>query len=680
LSTRIGVDIGGTFCDVVYYDSVANRIEVAKGASTPDAPHQGVVRIVASEIPRKLLSHSGYFVHGSTVGLNALLERKGAKSAVITTKGFRDLLEIRRGERRHTNDIFSKPVPPLVPRRFRYEIKERILADGTMECPVDMSEIGEIAERLTENGIESVAVTLINAYLHPQHEVEIERGLRTHGFQGTISLSHRVSGEIREYERASTTAIDAFIRPKVSQYLRLLDHELQTLGHRGRCLVVSSGGGAIDFDEASDKPSITIQSGPVGGATAAGKLCQTMGLARAVAFDIGGTSTDCCLIVDGQPGRRFEAAVAELPIQGAWVDIRSVGAGGGSIAYLDKGGVLCVGPESAGARPGPACYGHGGTEPTLTDAACLLGMLGPGLLGGGIRLNPDVARQAFAGLAAKLGLAVEDAAIATIRVISANMANAIREVTTETGEDPRAATLIAFGGAGPLLATHMMRELEMPRAVVPRYAGNFSAWGLLVQDLERNRSQSLITSLDEPGLAKASALLARLFGSIAESQGAGSSADASIEYLPSLDMRYAGQSYSLNVAVAWAGGRIGEPVQAIAERFNAQYKQVYGHALDARVEIVTVRAMIRTKVGLPDVDQQDLPVERLKGHPARLAAYSFTSGKTLDFLIIQRAELPRDGLAGPAIILEETATTYLDQGFRLKTHATGALVIERFTS
>ena len=677
MATRIGVDIGGTFCDVVYYDGATNRIEVAKGPSTPDAPHEGVISIVASEIPAGLLARCGYFVHGSTVGLNALLERKGAKSAILATRGFRDLVEIRRGERRHTNDIFSKPVPALVPRRYRFEVNERIHASGAIEQPVDRTQIGEIAKLLKAEKIESVAVVLINAYLHPRHELEIETILRAHDYEGTISLSHRVSGEIREYERASTAAIDAFIRPKVSHYLALLDSELQGLGHRGRCLVVGSGGGAMDFAEARERPSAAIQSGPVGGATAAAKLCQTMGLARAVTFDIGGTSTDCCLIKDGQPGRRFEATVAELPIQGAWVDIRSVGAGGGSIAYIDKGGLLCVGPESAGAKPGPACYKRGGVLPTLTDAACLLGMLGPGLLGGGIRLDGAAARHAFAELAAKLGFTVEDAAKAAISVIAANMANAIREVTTETGEDPREAALIAFGGAGPLLATHMMRELEMPQAVIPRYAGNFSAWGLLVQDLERNQSQSHVAPLGETGITEAGAILTRLFARIEAAGGVTEEPEGGIDYLPSLDIRYAGQSYTLNVPVAWTGGRIGDDAPAIAQRFNAQYRQVYGHSLQAPAEIVTIRAMIRTKVGLPDITQEDLPVARLKGHTKTLKAHSFTAGRQLDFAICQRAELPHRGLAGPAIVLEETATTYLDDGFRLHRDPSGALIIER---
>src|SRR5262245_46194829 len=410
MATRVGVDVGGTFTDLIFYDDLSGDVRVAKEPTTPPAPEEGVVKAVQTAVPQELLRSTRYFLHGTTSGLNALLERKGAVVGMLATRGFRDVLEIRRGDRDEMYNLFWSPPPPLVPRRLRLPVTERIRADGTVHIPLEEIDIERAVEVFREEGVDCVAVAFINSYANPEHELQAERTLRRLGFTGDVSLSHQVSGEYREYERTCTTVIDAYVRPRMTAYLRRLGERLAAIGLDGELLVTRSGGGSMTFAEAEQRPFETIQSGPVAGAEGGAELARNLGLGDVITADVGATSCDTSLITDGRPAVLFEGKVVGLPLQTPWVDVRSIGAGGGSIAYVDVGGLLRVGPQSAGADPGPASYRRGGTRPTVTDAALTLGMLAEGELAGEIRLGLDEARDALAPLADRLELELEEVA------------------------------------------------------------------------------------------------------------------------------------------------------------------------------------------------------------------------------------------------------------------------------
>jgi N-methylhydantoinase A len=668
------VDVGGTFTDLVFYDDETGEVLVGKGSTTPASPDAGVAEVVARTVEARALAGAAYFLHGTTVGINALLERKGAVVGLLATKGFRDVLETRRGDRDLMYDNLWKAPPPLVPRRLRIPIEERIRANGEIETPLGEEDVRRAVDVCREEGVESIAIVFINAYANPAHELAAEQALRRFGFEGEISLSHQVSGEYREYERNSTTVVDAYVRPRVSTYLRRLESTLNEHGFRGECLVTRSGGGAMAFAEAEERPFETIMSGPVAGAVGAGELCRRLGIDEAITADVGGTSFDTCLIVGGRPQVKYEGKVVGMPIQSPWVDVRSIGAGGGSIARVDAGGLLRVGPESAGAMPGPVCYRRGGTAATVTDAAAVLGMLAFGELAGGVTLDIDSARTAVEGLGTQLGLGVDEAAQGTVRIANAAMANAIRSVTVEQGQDPRRAALIAFGGAGPLFATLLARELDIARIVVPNYAGNFSAWGLLGQDLTRSAAMTSIKRLDSEGLATANRLLGDLFGRLRERGGTASLREAELE--PALDLRYIGQEYTLTVHPESEGGTITASAERVHEVFTSDYERTFGHTLSEPVEIVSVRASSRT--ALPRKAREH--VSAGAGAPSQerrsLSAHSFARGERLTFDVVERSQLTAgETMAGPAIVLEETATTYVDAGFELTVDPSGALFL-----
>jgi N-methylhydantoinase A len=673
VATRLGVDVGGTFTDLVFYDDESGEVRVAKGPTTPGNPDEGIGSVVAEAVPRDLLEGAEYFLHGTTVGLNALLERKGAVVGLLTTRGFRDILELRRGNREVMYDLLWEPPPALVPRRLRVPVTERILADGSVETPLVEEDVREAVEVFAREGVESVAVVFIQGYANPEHELAAERALRKYGFAGEISLSHRVSGEYREYERASTSVVDAYVRPRVSSYFRRLEATLLGRGFRGELFVTRSGGGAMTFAEAAVRPFETIMSGPVAGAVGAGELCRELGVQEAITADVGGTSFDTCLITDGRPQVMYEGSVVGLPVQTPWVDVRSIGAGGGSLAWVDVGGLLRVGPGSAGADPGPACYRRGGTQPTVTDAAFLLGLLGDGTLASGIQLDADAARAAMAPLAEQLGFEVDDVARGILTIATANMANAIREITVEQGVDPRRCTIAPFGGAGPLFGTLLARELDITQIVVPPYAGNFSAWGLLGADLTQSMARTRITRLGENTVSDTNDILVDLFATAAERATARDSHDSTVREV-ALDMRYLGQEHTITIGVPSDDGHVTVDVEEIRKRFKDDYEKTFGHVMDEEVEIVSVRATLRTPLPRRAAEAFTATSANVQGGET-VRAYSFTKGDWLEFAILQRASIGNQPVQGPAIILEETATTYLDAEFEARVHESGSLFI-----
>ena len=674
MATRIGVDIGGTFTDLIYYDDVSGESLVAKVPTTPDNPDEGVIDAIGQAVPADRVKAAEYFLHGTTVGINALLQRRGAVVGLLATEGFRDILEIRRGDREEMYNLFWTPPPPLVPRRLRRPVKERIRANGEVHTAQETTDILEALRVFREEGVDAIAIAYMNAYANPVHEMEAEREVRAAGFEGEISLSHRVSGEYREYERTTTTVIDAFVRPRMIHYLRRLDEELAKAGFAGRLLITRSGGGSMTFAEAEERPFETIMSGPVAGAEGAGELARKLGIDDLITADVGGTSFDTCLVSGGRPQLMYEGMVVGLPVQTPWVDVRSIGAGGGSIAYIDVGGLLQVGPQSAGADPGPASYGRGGTEPTVTDCALCLGMLGEGKLASGITLDVGKARAAIEPIAETLNFTVDQAAQGVMTIVTASMANTIREITIDQGVDPRQATLLAFGGAGPLMACALARELNIGTIVIPPYAGNFSAWGLLGADLTQAAARTRIMKLSDDALAEANGILKDLFTTLEERQGPLRDGQTRAREV-GLDMRYAGQEHNLTVPMEAPDGAITASVDAVLDAFTQEYERTFRNTMEEEAEIVSIRATLR--LPLPRRASEYRAAAAGGTGAAEVEAYSFTEDRRQPFRIVARESLGvGDTVEGPAIVTEETATTYLDAGFEARLDASGCLFLK----
>jgi len=666
----IGVDVGGTFTDLVMRDQEDGLVTVGKVPTTPHDPEVGVLNAIDAVLSPHQVARCSHFLHGTTVGLNALIERRGATVGLITTAGFRDVLEIGRGDRPDPYDLRPKPKDPLVPRRRRMEVTGRIDSHGEVVTPLDLSSIESIVERFTAESVDAIAVVLINSYTNPAHEMQIETELRRCGYEGDISLSYRVSGEYREYERTTTTVIDAFVRHRMGPYLRRLRDGLASRGFVGELLITRSGGGALTVEEALQRPFETILSGPVAGAAATARLAQALSLPLAIPADVGGTSFDTAAIVDGRLPLNFEGEVEGLPLQCPWVDVRSIGAGGGSLAYVDHGGLLRVGPRSAGAVPGPACYQRGGMQATVTDAALALGMLASGALSGGVGLDVLAAHRVLDELVESSGLADRIAvAQGIMRIAASHMAEAVRGITVEKGVDLRSGALVAFGGAGPLFASLLALEMDVDTVIVPSNAGNFSAVGLMQSDVSRSGARTLLRPLVPDTLIDVVAVATE----VAQSFGAATKAD-SYELL--LDLRYRGQEHSLTVVLPWdLGGGI-PSVDVIESQFEAEYRAAYGLNLPESVELVNVRVQRHTRLS---VSRDAVSAPRWDGAAGvqDRSVWSFTRGDWVVTPVIERTSVPETGMLGPVLIVEQTATTVVDHGFSVRPSEQESLVITR---
>ena len=677
MANRIAVDVGGTFTDLVLSDDETGRIVIGKVPSVPAAPDEGVLGVLDSVLDSSDVESSEYFLHGTTVGLNALLENRGAVVGLLCTRGFRDVLEVRRGDRGDPYDLFWHAPPPMVPRHLRMPVGGRMRADGVEYTALEPADVAAAATCFSEHGVKAVAIAFMNAYANPDHELEAERLLREAGFGGDISVSHRVSGEYREYERTCTTVIDAFVRRRLGSYLSRVEEGLGGKGFDGGCMIMRSGGGAMTFAEAADRPFETILSGPVAGARAVAELARQLGLRHAIAADVGGTSFDTCLIDDGRPPVLYQGEVVGLPIQTPWIDVRSIGAGGGSIAYVDSGGLLRVGPQSAGADPGPACYDRGGEQATVTDAALVLGMIPDAEIAGDVSLVRELAERALARLAEPLGFdSVTEVACGVIRIVAAQMADAIRSVTIERGRDPREAALVAFGGAGPLFGTVLADELGVRSVVVPPYAGNFSAVGLLGADLARSASRTRVVRLSSEGLAEAAGIAEQLFAEL-DARGSGATRRSIREV--HMDIRFVGQEHTLTVPVPAPQGVVADDPAPVAELFLDDYERTFGSILDEQLEIVCVRAISTTPLEREAVTGMTNGSNgSMAGTQGTTQAWSFTAGEMTDFAVVDRSTLSRgDEVEGPAIVREQTTTTYVDRGYRASVGEMGALMIAR---
>ena len=678
---RLGVDVGGTYTDLVFYDADRGLV-VHKDLTTPNALEEGVSSVVGRAVTGDELATTELFLHATTVALNTLLQRNGAKLVLMTTAGFRDVLEIRRCHRGSLNDPLWTPPPPLVARRLRIDIRERIKSDGSVIVPVRSDDVRSAYELMQREKAEVAVIVFLHAYRNPEHELEAERALRQLGFTGDIVASHRVSSEYREYERTSTATIDGYVRPRIAHYLRRLGERVRATGFGGEMLVTTSGGGAMSLGEADERPVEMLMSGPAAGAVAAAAVSRDLGVDLAIGADVGGTSFDTTLVRNGAPTLKYEGDIGGFPVQTPWIDVRSIGAGGGSIAYVDDFGLLRVGPRSAGSSPGPACYERGGTEPTATDAAAVLGMLGRGELDGGVRLAIDLAHRALEPLASDLHTTVEGAAQGVVKVLTANMADTIREITLERGHDPRSATLIVFGGAGPLFGALVARELGLGRVVVPRNAGVLSAWGLLNQDLMRMASRTILVRLDAEGLELADRVARDLLGEITERRDLPNFALAGeLIHESALDIRYVGQEYALTIDVPYADGRIAIGVDEVLDRFLGESGRAYGYRRPSATEILSVRVTARVRLPALCDEPATFGAGVLEHTGEAVMAHSFDASRRMAFPIVPRDAVPReDWLDGPAIVTERTATTYLDADWRLTAHDCGHLLLESKSS
>lgn len=667
---RIGIDVGGTFTDLYLLDEASGAVARHKLLSTPGEPHLAPLAGI-----REILEKAGadgtkvaFVGLGTTVMTNALLERKGALTGLITTAGFRDLLEIARQKRPHTFDPFVSKPEPLVPRHLRVEVAERMAADGSVLVPLDRGSLNAAIDRLREKGVQSVAVCFLNAYANPDHERAAAAALRERWPASHVSVSSDVLPEFREYERLSSTVVNAYLMPATRDYFRKFEAEVARLGVPEPPFIMSSGGGIMTPDQAAGRPIDTLFSGPSGGVSGAVHVATRAGYPNIITFDMGGTSTDVCLVQNGRAQLSHTRLISGCPLKAAALDVHTVGAGGSSIAALDAGGMLQVGPHSAGARPGPACYGTGGERPTVTDANVVLGRLNPQfLLGGALRIDAARSRAAIERhIAGPKGLEVVDAAASIVAVADANMAHAVRFVSVERGLDPGEFMLTAFGGAGPVHAASVAQQLGVAGVLIPPGPGVLCAMGVLVNDLQADFSRTRITTEGSPDC---SAVVDRCYRDLADRARAAftpqHSGGAQVALSLTADVRYAGQNHELTVDVP--AGRFDEAALAIVkEHFHAAHRELFGYASpDKKLELVTFRVRARLAAGRREFAGTAPGIRTVRLMPAATRkAYFAEAGGFVDCAVYERDELRAgDALKGPAIVEQMDCTTVVPPGF-----------------
>lgn len=676
---RIAVDVGGTFTDLQVLDARDGIARAWKTPTTPEDPSVGLLRGVTEAAGRFgfALSDVGLLLHGTTIATNAVLERRLARGVLLTTAGFEDVLEINRHVRRDIYGLAPDPFPVLVPRDRRLPVPERMRADGSAEIPLDEAAIPALLDRIAALGAESVAVSLLHAYANPAHERRLAGMLRAARPDLPVSLSSDVSPEIREYERTSTTVLNALLVPVVKAYLDRLEARLGEGGFHPLVFLVQSNGGVCSLRMAAEQPARLLLSGPSGGTLAAGRLAGLLSRPNLVAVDMGGTSYDVSVVQDGRVSVITQGEIDRLPVRLPMVEMRTIGAGGGSIAAVDAGGRLTVGPRSAGATPGPVAYGRGGTEPTVTDANLALGRLDPDFfLGGMMRLDMAGTRDALAAkVGGPLGLSVEQAAEGILTVTNANLGAAIRLSLFEKGLDPRDFCLLSFGGAGGLHATEVAAELGMTEVAFPREPGTLSAHGILFSDLTQDIARSRVLRAAAPSLPALAEGIAALRAEADARLAADGIAPGRRRVAIAADMRYHGQAFEL--LVPW--GEVAAPdagdLAALVEDFHAMHRQRFSYANPAEaVEIVTLRA---TATGLLDKPEaaEPPPAER----PARKGLRRVHEGGAWREVPVWDREAlgAADVIEGPAVVEEAFATHWIARGWTARPGPAGTLLARR---
>jgi N-methylhydantoinase A len=676
----VGIDIGGTFTDLVGFED--GRIVTSKTSTVPVDPTQGAV--TSLQLAGCDISGLDELLHGSTIAINTVLERKGAKTALLTTEGFRDVLLIGRGNRKDAFNLFFHRPRPLVPRDLTFEVRERMTARGDVLTPLDEAQLEALCERLALLEIDAVAISFLHSYANPAHE-RAAGEIVARKLPGVfVTLSSDIVREFREYERTSTTTLNAFVGPRVNRYLGRLETSVRDARFRGKIAIMRSNGGTMSIEQARVQPVAMMESGPVAGMIGTGRLAQLLGLDRVIGFDMGGTTAKATFITDGvapiEEGYIIGDEFTGLPMQYPVVDIKEVGTGGGSIAWCDANGGLHVGPVSAGADPGPACYGRGAKDPVITDADLVLGRLnGDRFLGGAMRLDRALAQEAIrAKVAEPLRLGTIEAALGIVRIADASMSLAVRAVSVNRGIDPRETVMVAFGGAGPLHALAIAREIFIPTVVIPKLPGNFSALGMLMAQWRQDFVRTFygrLGSIETQAARQAFAEL-RMLGETALTKDGLVPSAAQFAY--AADLRYRGQEHTIPIAVD-APEDLTTNTGATVERFNEQHDRRYGHAApDQSIEIVNLRLVV-TVPRLGDEVAALLTAPWEPTEPAqeqRRPVYFDDPEKPLETRVLWRSSLRAgETVEGPAVIEEANSTILLHPGDRATVHPWGHLII-----
>jgi len=670
----LGIDVGGTFTDLFYLDEATGRVSISKASTTPGDLSVGLfdamghIGVSAGDID--------LFIHGTTMATNAIIERKGARCGLITTLGFRDVLELGRRDRPHLYGLHGVQ-EPLIPRDLRLEVRERLDHRGEVVEPLDESDVLEAAEILRAKGVEAVVVCFLHSYANPVHERRAKEVLQGFHPGWLITLSAELLPELYEFERLSTAAVHTYLQPMVARYVGALKQRLAEGGFRRDVLFVQSNGGIMSSATACQRPANLARSGPAAGVSAASYLARLAGFDNVISADMGGTSFDVCLIPGGRPRTTEETNLGfRLPLRVSMIDVHTIGAGGGSIAWIDRAGILQVGPESAGADPGPAAYRRGGTRPTVTDANLVLGRINPGfVLGGehGLKMDPDAASRAIEAEVGKpLGLALEEAATAIIRVANNNMAGRIRVVSVERGHDPRDFALVAFGGAGPLHAAALMKDVGIGRSLIPYYPGVLCALGCVTADVRHDFVRTVMRSLDE---LDPEGFRAMVRETVADGtrliQDEGVPVER-VDVLLAADMGYEGQRHNIRVTLPPELSPEGITA-AFAEAYRSEYKQT----LDGLpVRLTTLRVTVLGLRPRLDIGSWVAAGSALTGIPQGRRAVYF-DGRYHDTPVYARAALPPGSeLAGPAIVEQADCTTVLEPDTTARVDRLGNLILE----
>lgn len=670
---RVAVDIGGTFVDAITFDRETRDLALEKAPTTPDQPSEGVLESI--DRVDADLTNANAFVHGTTLGLNAVLERDGARTGIITNEGFTDVYEIGRTnlERTAMYDINYEKHESIVPRRRRVGVPGRLDADGAVVEELDTNAVAEAAEYLVEEqDVDSIAVCFLHAYQNGQHEQAAAKRVRDAYPDVSVSVSSDISGEYREYERTSTAVLDSYIKPIFENYVDTLDGSLRDGGFDGSFFVTRSGGGTLTAESAKSAPAHTILSGPAGGLIGASHVGRVTDRDNLITVDMGGTSLDAAVVEDGSPMVKYDSSLEHQPLMIPVYDIRTIGAGGGSIAWID-GDLLKVGPESAGADPGPICYDNGGTQPTVTDAALALGFLDPGdFLGGDM---DTAAGDALDGieteLAEPLGMTIDEASKGVLDVALANTVGAIREITVEKGLDPRDFSMVAYGGAGPMFVPLLARELGASEVLVPQAPSVFSAWGMLMADVVYDFSQTHLAVLDDATLDNLETAFADLESEGRETLTAEGVDEDRQRIGRAVEMRYFGQEHTVEVDADGVSS-----LDELAERFEAQHETRYGHTMDDPVQVVHLRVRAVGENDKPELERGTIREDGELAPADTREAYCFAEDDFVDFDVYRRADLePGDEISGPAVVTEPTTSLVFHSDQTATTDEYGHIII-----
>ena len=665
---RISADIGGTFTDIVVENKEEQTISTIKVLSTPENPANAVLNGLQDKLEIKDID---FIVHGTTVGLNAFLERKGSRVLLIMTGGISDTYTIARGDRKELYNVQYKKPKPLVPREDVLEVKERMKWNGEVVTKIDPDDVNKIISKINEENIQAIAICFLHSYVNPVHEIEVKKMIKEKvGENVEISLSHELAREWREYERASTAVMNSYIGPITNRYLKSLESQLFDDGYKNPLYIMQSNGGVIRAKTAIEQPVKTLLSGPVGGTIGGMALSKKINRPNLICVDMGGTSFDMSLIINGKPSLTNETEQEHIPLLIPLVDIYTIGAGGGSIAWLENN-ALRVGPKSAGANPGPSCYDKGGQEPTVTDANLFLGRLGSGSkLGGWMKLNVKESENSLLKISKELSITPSQLAEGILSIINAKMADAIRTITVKKGIDPREFSLVAFGGAGSMHAVWLAAELEIDEIIVPNDPGTFSAWGMLQTDIRRDLTVNFYNSFADLNEEKIKDAFNKLKEEAIDLLKIESVEDENMSFNLTADMRYIGQEYYVNVEI----DKIID-LSKINNDFHGTYKKQFGHSTpDGPLEFINLRLVAEGKIKKSNSLKSEKNLDKSKDSLRKITF----DNKDFDTKVLDRSNVEtKKKIDGPLIIEEETATTVIPPNYILEKDEFGNLIITK---